>query len=126
MKLPDKLYIYDEDDVSSGHRHAQVLIDSNKNVYYVLKLSEQLDTETDWLDDPIYTAYDKDTWKYEFDRMSEEEKQAISKCMGIEWSGKVTASNIEAHIGYYGLDSMYDGTPICTMREFLEKEKQAL
>lgn len=125
-RLPEKLYIYDEDDVSSGHRHAEVMIDGHKNVYYVYKLSEHLEPERNWLDDPVYGAYDLDLWKEEFSVMNEEQKQKMSKCMGSEWNGKPNASNIEAYIGYYGLDSMHDGEPICTMREFLEREKQSL
>ena len=123
MKLPDKINIVDETDCSARHQYSSVMIDESGLVLYRQENYEGAGVGESWLDDPVWYAYDLDIWRETFDEMTGVDKRNISRCCGHEWDGVVNASNIDDYIAYFGLDAMVDRLPICTMFEFLEKER---
>lgn len=117
----NQINIIDEDDSSTNHQYSTVMIDASGNVYLRLPYYEAAGIGGSWQDDPVWRAYDVETWKEIFSETTQAIKDAIKRCCDVDIDRGVDASTISAYVAYAGCDA-YMNPPLCSMRDFLKME----
>ena len=112
---PEKISIEDSSDVNIID--SSVAIDTKGNVYYIAPLYE-CGVNMYKYHDPVYKVRDVKEWEITFANLTPQEIASLEKTCGHKWTGKVTASNIDDYISYYGIDEVNYKYAMCNYGEF--------